>query len=78
MTTSCYFCKGKVVPELTTVDFRWGNELKIIENVPAEMCQQCGEKYLDAQVYRELERLAQGSNHAGHHVSVEVLRYSAA
>ncbi|MBS0183725.1 MAG: YgiT-type zinc finger protein [Nitrospira sp.] len=32
------------------MNFRWGEELKIIEQVPAEVCEQCGEKYFQTQV----------------------------
>ena len=39
----CYFCKGRVIEQKVKVDFRWGHKLKIIENVPADVCQQCGE-----------------------------------
>ncbi|MBI3246017.1 MAG: YgiT-type zinc finger protein [Deltaproteobacteria bacterium] len=28
-----------------TVDFRWGEKLTIIENVPAKVCNECGERY---------------------------------
>jgi YgiT-type zinc finger domain-containing protein len=78
MSTSCYFCKGKVVEQVTSVDFWWGNDLKIIENVPAGICQQCGEKYFSPEVYKGMERLAKGTNQAVSHLSVDVLRYSPA
>lgn len=48
MTESCYSCKGKVVQQPTTVDFWWGDDLKIIENAPVGVCAQCGEKYFDS------------------------------
>src|ERR1043165_2270655 len=56
--TACYFCQGRVVQEKVTIDFRWGHKLKVIENVPAEVCQQCGEKYIKAAVYKAMEKLA--------------------
>ena len=43
--------------------------IKIIENVPAEICQQCGEKYIKAEVYKEMERLARGPTTAARPVS---------
>lgn len=43
--TTCYFCKSPVIAQLTSADFCWGDDLKIIEQVPAEVCEQCGEKY---------------------------------
>jgi YgiT-type zinc finger domain-containing protein len=78
MTESCYFCKGAVVHQPTTVDFWWGEDLKIIEHVPAEVCTQCGEKYFDAPVYKRMERLAREDSEAVRRLSVDVVRYSAA
>lgn len=78
MTESCYFCKGTVVHQPTTVDFWWGDDLKIIENVPAGVCTQCGEKYFDAPVYKRMERLAKEDSEAVRRLSVDVVRYSAA
>jgi YgiT-type zinc finger domain-containing protein len=57
MMTECYFCKGRVVQEKVNVDFRWGRKLKVIEDVPAGVCQQCGEKYFQAAVYKAMEKL---------------------
>ena len=34
-----------------------GNNLLIIEDVPAEKCPQCGEEYFSSQVLEEVERL---------------------
>ena len=56
----CYFCGGEVVEKRITTDYRWGEDLiSIIENVPAGVCQACGEQYLKAEVVKEIERLAQ-------------------
>lgn len=42
-----------------TIDYRWGDKLMtIIENVPAGLCQICGEQYLKAEVVKEMERIA--------------------
>lgn len=76
METPCYFCRGKLVEQITTVDFWWGDDLKIIENVPAEICQQCGEKYIKAEVYKEMERLARGPTTAARRLSVDVVRFT--
>jgi YgiT-type zinc finger domain-containing protein len=54
MMTECYFCKGRVEQQKVDVDFRWGRKLKVIEDVPAGVCQQCGEKYFEASVYSVL------------------------
>ena len=49
----CYFCKGKVVEKKVKVDFRWGDELVVIEDVPAEVCQQCGKNILARKCIRK-------------------------
>lgn len=55
----CYFCGGEVVEQLVTTDYRWGPELlAVIRNVPAGICQVCGEQYLKAEVVKAMERLA--------------------
>lgn len=32
--------------------------LKVIEHVPAGVCQQCGERYFQSSVYKAMEQLA--------------------
>lgn len=55
---TCYFCMRGVVEEKSvTVDFRWGDKLVIIENVPAKVCNECGERYYAAKVVRQMEQL---------------------
>lgn len=53
----CYFCKGKVQNQSVTVDYRWGERLIIIKNVPVQVCSQCGEKYFDAEISRQMEHI---------------------
>jgi len=56
----CFFCKGEVKEELVTVDYRWGEELLvIIKDVPAGVCQVCGEKYFKAEIIEAMEKSAQ-------------------
>lgn len=56
---TCHFCgRGILEERRVTVDFRWGDKLVIIENVPAKVCNECGERYYAAKVVREMERIA--------------------
>ena len=56
---TCYFCSRGILEEKhVTVDFRWGEELVIIENVPAKVCNECGERYYAARVVRQMEQIA--------------------
>jgi YgiT-type zinc finger domain-containing protein len=78
MVTECYFCKGKVIPQKVKVDFRWGEKLKVIEDVPAGVCQQCGEKYFQSAVYKEMEKLAASRAKPAGRVTVDVVRFKKA
>lgn len=73
MLDKCYFCKADEVRQHVTIDYRWGDILVIIKDVPAAGCQQCGEKYLSSSVYKELERLAKSKNHIMDKMTVDVL-----
>lgn len=73
--TDCYFCKGRVVQEKVNVDFRWGRKFKVIEGVPAGVCQQCGEKYFQSNVYKAMERLAASRAKPAARLTVDVVRF---
>ena len=77
MLDKCYFCKAKVVEQQITIDYRWGDTLVVIKDVPAGVCQQCGEKYLASGVYKGLERLAKSKNHLMGKMTVDILAFEA-
>ena len=53
----CYFCKGKTKIKNVDVDFRWGDKLFVVKNVPVEVCNQCEERYYSARVSKKLDNL---------------------
>ncbi len=56
----CHFCGGEVSEKRITVDYRWGEELiAMVKNVPAGVCQVCGEQYFKAEIVKEMERVVQ-------------------
>ena len=75
MITECYFCKGKVVEAKTEVDFRWGKKLKVLKNVPARVCQQCGEKYFHSAIYKAMEKLVMRRVKPSSRLSVDVVQF---
>ena len=75
MINKCYFCKAEIVKERITIDFRWGDTLVVIKGIPAGICQQCGEKYLSSNVYKDLERLAKSKDHLMDQITVDILAY---
>ena len=51
----CYFCKGTVKPERITHIHRWKEQVIILEDVPSDVCQQCGEVYLAPNVLQAMD-----------------------
>ena len=45
MMTTCPFCRAPVEERLVEHVHRWGGELRVLRNVPAEVCVQCGETF---------------------------------
>ena len=75
MVKKCYFCKGRVNKEDVIIDYRWGGTLVVIKGVPAGVCQQCGEKYIDSSIYKGMEELAKTKSHLLGKMSVDVLEF---
>jgi YgiT-type zinc finger domain-containing protein len=75
MLDKCYFCKGKVIKQQVTIDYRWGDNLFVIKDVPSGVCQQCGEKYLTSGVYKDLEQLAKSKSHLMGKMEVDILAF---
>jgi YgiT-type zinc finger domain-containing protein len=57
MLNKCELCNGKVVKKLVTAENWWGDNLTLVENVPAWVCENCGEQYFDAKTSIILDRL---------------------
>lgn len=72
----CVICKqGQTQPGLTTVTIERDKTTVIIKEVPADICENCGEYFLNEDVMGNIEKLI---NHAvKHQVEFEVLRYAA-
>jgi YgiT-type zinc finger domain-containing protein len=50
----CYFCGGQTKEELVTDLYTEDNVYLAVENVPADVCQQCGERYYSPEVTKKL------------------------
>lgn len=69
----CYFCGGKVREKKVTVDYRWGEDLvTVFKNVPAGVCQVCGEQYYKAEIVKEMERSAKSKGKVKEFIRVPV------
>jgi len=72
----CAICQtGSMGSGTTTVTLGRGQTTVVIKEVPAEVCDNCGEYYLSEQVTAQVHRLAERPVQRG--VEIEVLRYPA-
>jgi YgiT-type zinc finger domain-containing protein len=71
----CAICKhGETRPGKTTVTLQRNGMTLVIRNVPAEVCENCGEAYVDEATARELLHRAEDAARAG--VMVDVREYA--
>ncbi len=51
----CDLCGGELKGGLTELKLRVGGELVVCEDLPAEVCRQCGEAYFSAEVSHQID-----------------------
>ncbi len=72
----CVICKtGETQPGTVTVTLLRGDTTVLIKGTPAEVCQNCGEYYLDEVVAPKVYILAEGA--VQRQAEVGILRYAA-
>ncbi|MBN2471998.1 MAG: type II toxin-antitoxin system MqsA family antitoxin [Anaerolineae bacterium] len=72
----CLICKhGETEPGLVTVTLTRGEAVVIVKQVPAEVCDNCGEYYLSEAITDELLQRAEAAVARG--TEVEILRFAA-
>ncbi len=52
----CDICGGELKPGFTTLELWRGETLVVIKDVPADVCVQCGEAYISAEVSERLDQ----------------------
>jgi YgiT-type zinc finger domain-containing protein len=73
---NCTICKnGETQPGTTTVTLERGETTLVFKSVPAQICENCGETYLDEESTRQLWVSAESAVEGG--VQVEVRAFSA-
>ena len=73
----CVICKnGETEPGSTIFTFTDDETIVVVKDVPAKICDNCGEEYLDSETTR---RLLDGSvGEVNHDVEVQVRDYASA
>jgi YgiT-type zinc finger domain-containing protein len=76
-TMKCVVCKqDETKPGTTTVTLERNGATVVIKGVPARVCPNCGEEYVDEQVARELLETAEDA--VRHGVQVDIRQYAVA
>jgi YgiT-type zinc finger domain-containing protein len=57
MEEKCQFCGGTVKKQTVNLDLWKKEKLYVIKNVPAKVCEQCGEKYFSSKIYGIIDKL---------------------
>ena len=52
---TCYFCRGEIIEKKIQHVHQWGEKIVLFEDVPAEVCQQCGEVYFSPEVLERMD-----------------------
>jgi YgiT-type zinc finger domain-containing protein len=72
----CVICKeGQTKSGVTNVTLERGSTTVVIKEVPAEICENCGEYYLSPEVTDKIQKLAEQAVVQG--AEIEILRYAA-
>ena len=71
----CILCNGNLNQKNVKLDLWVDEELVIVEDIPADVCDQCGEKYVSAEVSKEIDKLLKNRVNAHKKIEVTVLKW---
>ena len=69
----CEFCGGTTVQRRVRKSHWLKKRLYLLEDVPAEVCPECGERYFHAQVLDRIDRLLMKEHQIKQQIQVEVV-----
>jgi YgiT-type zinc finger domain-containing protein len=70
----CPFCKGNRQPGTTTFTVDMGFGVIVVRNVPAQVCSQCGEEWIEDPIAERLEKIVENARKK--QPQLEVMAYS--
>ena len=59
----CDLCGGELAPGTTSLDIWRDDELIVLRDVPADVCQQCDEAYISPEVSEQIDLFLAGCQH---------------
>jgi len=70
---TCYFCHGKVAPGRIDYMAKRTGKYTLIRNLKADVCDQCGEFFMDPEASRLIDAALHAASASGEHISVPVV-----
>ena len=69
----CEFCGGQTIKKKVKRQHWLHGKLYIVENVEAEVCSECGERYFHATILDEIDRVLEAEHEVKGEMVVEVV-----
>jgi len=69
----CEFCGGQTTKKKVKRQHWLHGRLYIIENIEAEVCTECGERYFHARILDDIDRLLEAQHEIKEKLEVEVV-----
>jgi len=69
----CELCKGRTGPKKVTKQHWVDKKLYVVENVAAEVCSECGERYFHADTLDAIDAMLRGKHAVKKKMEVEVV-----
>ena len=73
---TCEFCGGHTVTRKVKKQHWLGGKLYLVENVEAEVCAECGERYFHATVLDRIDKLLTAEHTVKERLLVEVVSFA--
>ena len=70
---TCEFCGGETSKKRVRKQHRLHGKLYIVENVEAEVCSECGERYFHAKVLDDIDQFLEKKHKVKSRIEVEVV-----
>ena len=70
---NCEFCSGETVTKKVRKHHWLHGKLYVLENVEAEVCRACGERYYHARTLDAIDKLLEGEDEVKQSLEVEVV-----
>jgi YgiT-type zinc finger domain-containing protein len=74
----CEFCEGTLRESVVQARFSYMGRTLYIDNVPARVCDRCGEQYYDGKVYERMVEIAKDPGRAKRTIVFPLAEYDAA